>query len=98
MDRIIDGMRDEGITAERMPEMIFSFGCYAGEVFVRHAGGVWVKPEEVIPPHLLANFPFMLVKMPDGRAWSPISKALARLENGPEDSLAYLFAVAKGPA
>jgi hypothetical protein len=33
----------------------------------------------------------MVVKLPDGKIWSPISKAYKEFENGAEDSLEFLY-------
>src|SRR4051794_18671921 len=46
IDRIVEAMRQEGVTVEQVAETLFTFGCYIGEVFVRHASGVWRCEED----------------------------------------------------
>tara|TARA_R110000850_G_scaffold274404_2_gene411856 strand:+ start:354 stop:920 length:567 start_codon:yes stop_codon:yes gene_type:complete len=92
IDRIIQGFHEEGLTEEQMAETIFTFGCYAGEVFVRNRNAKWVTPEDVMPPNVANLFRFMVIQLPDGKVWNPIDKAFKELENGAEDSLEFLYA------
>ena len=46
VDRILEGMGGQGVTVDKVAETLFGFGCYAGEVFVHHAGGRWIKTPE----------------------------------------------------
>ncbi|UOV02039.1 hypothetical protein [Pseudoxanthomonas mexicana] len=91
IDRIIQSFRNDGLTEDQVAETVFSFGCYAGEVFVRNRGARWVDPTQVMPPNISQHFPFMVVQLPDRKIWSPITKAFRELENGREDSLEYLY-------
>lgn len=91
IDRIIQQFRDDGLTEDDVAETVFSFGCYAGEVFVRNLNAVWADPMDCMPPEVAEHFSFMVVRLPNGRVWSPISKAFRELENGGGDSLAFMF-------
>jgi hypothetical protein len=93
IDKIIQQFRKDGLTPDEIAETIFTFGCYAGEVFVRNKKAVWAVPADVMPPDVAQHFPFMVVKLPDGQVWSPINKAFSQLENGSEDSLLYMYQV-----
>jgi hypothetical protein len=92
VDRIIEGFRIEGLKPHQMGETLFCFGCYVGEVFVRHAGGAW-RPTEATSMRDVAGGPFV-VELPEGghvRYVNPLDKVFKRLENGPEDDLPYFY-------
>jgi hypothetical protein len=94
VDAIIDGFRSEGLTPESIGETLFCFGCYVGQVFVRHAGGAWRATEDTSMRDV-ADAPFV-IELPDGgrvRFVDPLDKVFKRLENGPEDDLRYFFRV-----
>lgn len=97
IDRIIQRFRQNKLKESHIAETLFSFGCYAGEVLVKNLGGAWAHPKDVMPPEAARLFPFMVVKMPDGRVWNPIGKAFKQLENGEADCFEYLYAVASKP-
>jgi hypothetical protein len=92
VDGIIEGFRREGLTPDQIGETLFGFGCYVGEVFVRHAGGAWRATEETSKRDI-AGGP-LVIELPDGgnvRFVNPLDKVFKRLENGPEDDLPYFF-------
>jgi hypothetical protein len=95
VDRIIEGIRAGGGTVDQYAETMFCFGCYVGEVFVRHAGGRWVAtPEgqlEVFGVRLVVELP------PPGKLCNPIAKAFKRLHNGVEDHLPFVYAAFTQP-
>ena len=39
VDGQIESFREDGLTGEDAAEALFVFGCYIGEVLVRHLGG-----------------------------------------------------------
>lgn len=92
VDGIIEGFRSEGLTPDQIGETLFGFGCYVGEVFVRHAGGRWRATEDTSMRDV-AGGPFV-IELPHGgrvRFVNPVDKVFKRLENGPEDDLPYFF-------
>jgi hypothetical protein len=98
VDRIIEGFRSEGLTPDQIGETLFGFGCYVGEVFVRHAGGAWRATEETSMRDV-AGGPFV-IELPDGghvRFVNPLDKVFKRLENGPEDDLPSFFRLSRCP-
>lgn len=94
IDKIIQDFHKQGLSDDKIGETVFVFGCYAGEVFVRNRKAVWANPADVMPAGIAKNFPFMVVKLPGGQVWSPITKAFGELHNGSEDSLAFLYQAA----
>jgi hypothetical protein len=82
---------------DQIGSTVFSFGCYLGEVFIRHHGGVWKMPAETaLPPELKDQNNIMVVELPDGRVWNPIGKTFKLLENGTVDSVANFYRAANG--
>jgi hypothetical protein len=94
IDRIIQNFRAQGSTENDVKETIFCFGCYAGEVLVRATQGSWCESKDVMSADMAKLFPFMVVQLPNGKVWSPITKAFKQLANGSEDSLEYFYQVA----
>ena len=74
-----------------MGETVFLFGCYAGEVLARSLGGHWSEPGE---QEAAVGLSMPGVRVPAGTFWNPIGKAIRLLENGPSDSLHYMWQVA----
>jgi hypothetical protein len=97
IDRIIQQFRNEGLTTSDIAETLFAFGCYSGDVFVCNLDAVWLEPSDALPDDVAGKFPFMVVKMPNGRVWSPITKAFSVFKNGPSESLEYLFQISVKP-
>lgn len=85
VDRLLGKFYDAGDDPDRMPETLFLFGAYIGEVIARSNGGVWVHVPDDHP--LGGGWP--LVKLPDGHVLNPIGKAFKRVGNGPTDSILY---------
>ena len=84
VDGIIEGFRIEGLTPNQIGETLFGFGCYVGEVFVRHAGGAWRATEETSMRDV-AGGPFV-IELPHGgpiRFANPLDKVFKRLETVP---------------
>jgi hypothetical protein len=99
VDRILGKFHAEKLRADQMGETIFSFGCYVGEILVRHLGGSWQMPERGFLARLgLGDSNLMVVQMPNDIVWNPIGKAFKLLENGKEDSVSYFYAVAVSKA
>lgn len=94
VDGILGKFHSERLSPDQIGSTIFSFGCYVGEVLVRHQGGVWKMPEQSIWSRLgFAKTNMMIVETPNGSVWNPIGKAFKMLENGQEDSVSYFYDV-----
>lgn len=85
VDSLLGKFYDAGDDPDRMPETLFLFGAYIGEVIARANGGVWVHVEDSHP--LGGGWP--LVQLPDGHLLNPVGKAFKRVGNGPSDSILY---------
>lgn len=91
VDRIIGAFHAEGLSSNQVGETVFSFGCYVGEVFVRHHEGRWIMPKRSLFGFGGSNM--MLVELPPGVICNPIGKAFKLLEEGQSESVAYFYHV-----
>jgi hypothetical protein len=91
VDDIIEGMRKDGCTSQQVAETLFGFGCYVGEVFVRHAGSQWQNAAETSMAGF-AGFP-LVIQLGKDSFCNPIGKVFKRLDNGEEDNLPYFYRV-----
>jgi hypothetical protein len=91
VDDIVEMMRQEGCTSDQVAETLFGFGCYVGEIFVRHAGGRWRNAAETSLANV-AGFP-LVVELGQENFCNPIGKEFKRLENGEEDNLPDFYQV-----
>jgi hypothetical protein len=91
IDRIIGRFHDDGTKLEDVEGTVFCFGCYVGEVFVRHAKAKWRKAtsQEI---EEWAGVPLILELGPNNVV-NPIGKVIKRLQNGIEDNLPYFYKV-----
>ena len=94
VDRIIGEWHEEGVPEESIGSTLFGFGCYVGEVFVRHAGARWVSSAGT-EMERFAGFDIVLQMGSDGMV-NPIGKVFKRLANGTEDNLPYFYTVFAG--
>ena len=88
LDAIIDDLRRDQ-RFEALQTLLFSMGCYVGEVLVRHAGGRWRTTQD-LGQGTVASSP-IAVQMPDGRACNPVGRVYRRFQKGREDSLAGFY-------
>lgn len=89
VDDIIEHMQQDGCTPDQVAETLFGFGCYVGEVFVRHTGGKWRNAAETSMAKI-ANFP-IVIELGKENFCNPIGKVFKRMENGEEDNLPYFY-------
>jgi hypothetical protein len=89
LDDIIEGMREEGLTAVDAERVLLTFGCYVGEVMIRHSNAQWRKTEDTRFKQL-TDIPIVVQFGPD-RFANPIDKVFKRLENGKEDYLPFFY-------
>jgi len=85
-------MREDGVTAKNSPVLLYSFGCYVGEVMVRNLNGRWVRPSRKYASKGIANEAILL---PNGIVWNPIGKVEKLLANGIEDSVVHMYEQAR---
>ncbi|SMG38107.1 hypothetical protein SAMN06296010_2368 [Agreia pratensis] len=89
VDGLISGFRAQGVTEERFAETLFGFGCYVGEVMVRHAGGKWTTSAGTAL-EAYASFP-LLVSLPPQNLSNPIGKVFKAFRNAESDSVAQFY-------
>ncbi len=88
VDTVIESWRTEEADLAQVATVLFTIGCYVGEVFVRHADAKWVVPEN--PEE--ETFP-LLLEMPDGSYCRAIDHVFKRFEDPEEgDYLLDFFA------
>jgi hypothetical protein len=90
IDGILDDLRRDQQFDQIQP-LLFAFGCYLGEVLVRHAQGTW-KTTADLGMSTIASSP-IVIGLPDGRGCNPVGKVYKRFMNGPEDNLAWFYHV-----
>ena len=61
VDRILESFHREGLKESQVGETVFSFGCYVGEVLVRHNRGVWKMPKQTALARILRRSENMMV-------------------------------------
>jgi hypothetical protein len=93
LDEEVDSLREQGLTGEETAETLFVFGCYLGEVIVRHLRGRWMATSQT-PLARLSPWP-MVVVLPGGSSWDAIGKVFKRLELGDSEYLPAFFAAAQ---
>lgn len=92
LDAIVDDLRRDQ-RFEALQTLLFSMGCYVGEVLVRHAGGRWRTTQELGMGG--ASSP-IAVEMPDGRGCNPVGRVYRRFQMGRDDSLPGFFQAMAG--
>jgi hypothetical protein len=94
LDAVLDGFSVDGV--EKMRETLFGFGCYLGEVFVRHAGGRW----RLVGETQLANVESLplVVELPNGTVVNPLGKVFKRVDLGPTEDVSHFYDAFASPA
>jgi hypothetical protein len=76
---------------DNLGTLIYSLGCYVGEVMVRNAGARWAMPDDDDTPS--DTFHMMFVTLPNGTNCDPIRQAFTLYETGAEKSVAHFYQV-----
>ena len=77
------------MTSEQMAELVFSFGCYMGEIFVRQAGGEWCATRGS-PLEGVTGFP-LIIQLGASKYCNPIGKVFKRLDQGSSHGLPAFY-------
>ena len=72
IDALLLGWRAQGANVNEIGKTLFMFGSYAGEVLRNLEPGKWFKPEDDASGDF-SNYPFLAVKLFDGRVWRPVN-------------------------
>jgi hypothetical protein len=89
VDRIIEQFREGGSSVDDLGGVLFGFGCYLGEVMVRHAQGQWRNAADTAMADV-AGFP-IVIELPGQRVANPLHRVFRRLEAGPDHSLVEYY-------
>lgn len=91
VDEIIGRFHADEVQLDDIAATIFGFGCYVGEVFVKHARATWrAATEDEVENQF--GVPLIL-EIGSDKIVNPIGKVIKRLENGDEDNLPYFYRV-----
>lgn len=92
LDQIVESWRnEEHPDLDQIASVLFTFGCYVGEVFVRNAGAKWVSGSEgqggMFPIHLTLE---------NGTLCRPIDKVFRMLDDASEGGISYFYELYTG--
>ena len=91
IDKIVNVVHVNKLPPEKSAGILQSFGCYAGEVMVRHLNGKWIYIEEKEAQPRMGKGPFL--QLPKGILVNPLGKVQKAAENGMEDSIHKFYLV-----
>ncbi|MCE1183838.1 MAG: hypothetical protein LWW81_16270 [Rhodocyclales bacterium] len=76
VDAILEEMRQDGVPFFMLPDLLYSMGCYVGEVIVRQGGGKWVaRADSEFKRNSRNEF---IIESAAGLACDPIANVLMR--------------------
>lgn len=96
VDAIVDKIKATGATEQQASGLLSGLGCYAGEVFVRHAKASWRWTSEMGMTHS-CRFPIVLA-LPGLTGCDAIGRAFERFRGDGTDGVALLYEKAVGRA
>lgn len=73
IDFILNEWRYSGAELNQIGKSMYAFGSFAGEVLRKLESGQWFKPNTNEASDDFFNYPFLAVKLNDGRIWKPIN-------------------------
>jgi hypothetical protein len=88
VDALIDKIKATGATEQQASGLLSGLGCYAGEVFVRHAKATWRSRTEV---GLSSRSSAVVLVLPGMKPCDAIAAVFRRFNDGPSESLAALY-------
>jgi hypothetical protein len=88
VDALIDKIKATGATEQQASGLLSGLGCYAGEVFVRHARASWRSRTEM---GLSSRGSSVVLVLPGMTPCDAIASVFQRFNAGPSESLAALY-------
>lgn len=88
VDAIIDKIKETGATEQQASGLLSGLGCYAGEVFVRHAKASWRSGVEL---GITSGGSAVLLVLPGMTTCDAIGTVYRRFNVGPPESVAALY-------
>ena len=95
VDALILAFKANGTAQDSLRKTLLVFGCYFGEVLVRHLGFRWDTPS---PAERGLSGTSLGLRAPNGGFWNPIGKLYKLASNGAEDSTAAMYLMARHTA
>jgi hypothetical protein len=95
VDAIIDKIKATGASEQQAAGLLSGLGCYAGEVFVRHARASWRWTAEM-KMATACRF-LVVVALPDVSACDVIGSVFQRFSGGTTEGVARLYELAVAP-
>lgn len=95
VDALVLAFKASATPHDSLRKSLLVFGCYFGEVLVRHLGFSWDTPDPT--ERGLSGTSFGL-RAPNGGFWNPIGKLHKLAANGTEDSIAAMYRMASQAA
>ena len=89
IDSIIASLRNEGVSPDRVADVLFGFGSYLGEAIARATGGRWISITDA-RDRPVSTFP-IVVELPDGTSCNALDQPFTALLDGERASLARFF-------
>jgi hypothetical protein len=75
LDSILEEWKKQGAPLDQITKSLYAFGSYAGEVLLGALSGTWYQPEAGEGGGILADLPFLAVRLDEGLVWKPINLA-----------------------
>lgn len=77
VDFVLNEWRHGGANINQVGKSMYAFGAFAGEVLRNLEPGRWFKPTTEEDPDDFLEYPFLAVRLLDGREWKPINIGFA---------------------
>lgn len=77
VDFVLNEWRHAGADINQIGKSMYAFGAFAGEVLRNLEPGRWFKPTTEENPDDFLEYPFLAVRLLDGREWKPINLGFA---------------------
>lgn len=95
VEALILSLKADAGAHESLHGMLLGFGCYVGEVLVRHLNFSW---DAATPTERGLSGNTFGLRAPNGGFWNPIGKLHRLAANGAEDSIAAMYLMASHAA
>jgi hypothetical protein len=93
LDEIVGTWRKEqDFDLNEVASVLFTFGCYVGEIFVRHAGAKWYEEDQTTGGGIFQLY----LKLANGTVCRPIDKVFMLLEDASQGGLSYFYELYTG--
>jgi len=77
VDFVLNEWKHGGANINQIGKSMYAFGAFAGEVLRNLEPGRWFEPTTEEDPDNFLVYPFLAVRLLDGREWKPINIGFA---------------------